>query len=318
MSKFTRRMITIAAFAALIGSGLLLIGKALGGTEKYTLNINKVGEKIYTENDLVSGSIDLDKYNSVSIDTASMDIVICKGDSYKIEYSCPDVVIPEVSVEDNTLRVKQPRYNGGINVSFANTNYMGYKIYLPDNMEYNIDVEGASATITVSSVNVSGNISTSSGDIFLNDIKGRKMNLKFTSASVKVDNVDFEEMSFSGSSGDVYVSRSDIDEVSSKLTSGHFDFSKSFAEEISCEASSGDISIVLNTINRIRTNTTSGDVEINIGEKMDEYSVEVNTTSGSIEIGKNEYEDHASINSGADKSIDCQATSGDVKVSFTK
>ena len=319
MNKFCKIVLIVAGVSAILGGALLLGGKAMGGTPKFSVNLISSGQKIVTEKDIVTGEIPVKDFDSILLDTASVDVKICKGNERKVTYSVPEDYIPEVSVDNKKLHVKQPNVIGGITCSFTTNQYLGYTIYITDNDEYSADLNSASGEITVDGVNISGKVSVASGDVIINNANSNSIDFSYASAVMTINNSNILKASFSGSSGDINVKNSNFQNVDISVASGETTFEKSsIADFISVASSSGDIILSLEKCGSVKTDSASGEVDLKLPGKMDDYSFNVNTTSGEINVGGVEGDRKLSLNSSSSKSIVCESTSGDVSVSFAK
>lgn len=129
-------------------------------------------------------------------------------------------------------------------------------------------------------------VSTSSGDVYIDEISCRELNANTSSGEIKANNlIALKEALFDTSSGDINISNISSDCVSVDTSSGetHISDITSLAD-MNIESSSGDISIKNSHLtNQIAINTSSGETEIsNVSTK----NMILNSHSGDVEFSR--------------------------------
>ncbi len=165
------------------------------------------------------------------------------------------------------------------------------ELYLPENYDKNLKIEGRSGNINISDfINMNVDIEQTAGDVEIASVKNA--NIKVSSGDIKIDTV-FENAELKSTSGDITVDTI-IGNANLKATSGDIELEK--AKTANITANSGNINV--DTIEESgELKATSGDITAN---KI--TNVKIKTSSGDIELGDvKEY-------------IEAEASSGDIKV----
>lgn len=143
------------------------------------------------------------------------------------------------------------------------------------------------------------NLSTASGDLYLNDLQGSIFNLSSSSGNILFKNIRGERLNFSSSSGDISVEDSQ----------GDLDISTSSGEIYISNKNSND---------NILVSTSSGDVSIDLAKEAN-YTITGSSFSGSftsslaMEVEENQGGIFKANIGQGEKKIDISTSSGSVK-----
>ena len=129
----------------------------------------------------------------------------------------------------------------------------------------------------------------SSGKINLSDITASSLRAENTSGGIDIDNVNSSAISAKTSSGGLRIENTSCDTINGKSTSGN----------IKIEALDAATEIVLQA--------SSGGIHGSIVGKAEDFSIITNTTSGSSNLQNG---------NGGSKQLNCETTSGNIKIDF--
>ncbi|MBQ7736230.1 MAG: DUF4097 family beta strand repeat protein [Oscillospiraceae bacterium] len=142
-------------------------------------------------------------------------------------------------------------------------------------------------------------VSTDSGDISLNGLRGRQsLSLATSSGDVDAYECRAEELNVATSSGDVYLGDSEISRLLVTASSGQISLRDLICASLMAETSSGDVWGSVLDADSIGVRTSSGDV---ILDDVERGAVELNTASGSV-----------ALTDAAPESLSVRTGSGDV------
>ncbi len=295
MNKAVKTILIIAAIVLPVGVVITLLGTFFGGGSGWGLDLSN--GTVSTSTAIERKSVDLEKFDTLDLKASSVDVIIMRGDSYRLEYVTREGKEPEVTQKDGVLSISQPPMGFVMfDFSFGSENNT-YTVYVPEDAGA-IDVElvASSGDITIDRVDASGVISVSSGDIVLNDVKGDSIDVSTNSGDISIDKGEYSKADFKATSGDLNLLRVMSDEINCKTSSGDIDVNDSEAGALTCDATSGEITVQLN-----------GDPEA--------YSYEAHVSSGDITVngietdGKEFKKDAA-----GDKTINAHTSSGDINI----
>lgn len=245
---------------------------------------------------IVNDTIELDEFTELDVDVSSYDLTVTTGKSYSIEYSAEEGREPKISSNGSKVTIKQP--SGSLFDIFSGP-VIGdtyYKITIPESAdEISLTAKSSSASVTLDRIAVSARIKSSSGEVMLNDVEGKIIEIETSSGEAEADKVKAGVFSCGTSSGDIELLRIESDDISCNTSSGKIEINNSVGRNVMCQASSGDVEVELNgSSDRFSyyADTNSGSIKVNGQEAKKEYvkddgkdgKVAVHTSSGDIEI----------------------------------
>lgn len=230
------------------------------------------GDGISLNDQIESGTIELEEFDKLDIDVSSYDVILKRGDRFSIEYKAAKGRVPVVSQKEDKVSVTQPtKLSISINPGVV-TGDTGYTITVPDDRIIKLDVASVSGDIMTDHVNIAGEVDTISGDVFITDTQGGKLEIETTSGEISTDKISNEKSIFNSTSGDITLMRINSDDISCDTTSGDITVNNSEATDITCTSTSGEVVIEL------------------IGEP-DDFSYDIGSTSGDITVNDESVEE---------------------------
>ena len=297
MNKWKIGVVIAGAVMLALGIGLFLFGLSLGATPVVALGTNSKG--VTDNRNMVSGSIDIKEFDRLSVDVSSINVDFKTGDDYRIEYSVYEDNIPVVEQNGNKLTVNQPDHTYIFSMDFR-TQYekQVYTIIVPENdTVYDIYMEASSGGLSVSDLNIAGEMVITSGDINLENITSDKLKLSETSGEIVINGSRIAKTEAKITSGDYNVNDSELNDVNITLTSGGIDFS-----DIKCD--------------NAFFHMTSGDLKATFIGSENDYSYDFDMTSGDVTIAGAKFDGDFKKDNNTDKKIKIEMTSGSADIDF--
>ena len=335
MNKSGKIVLIVAAICIVIGGALAAIGFAFGGTRAFVVNYGN--HEVPTDREIVSGSIDIDAFDELIVDTMSIDVIVEEGTEYRIEYSVFEEYVPIVEQSGKKLSIQQPKVNSNAGmISFSFNNYTPfYKIIVPkmdDAVECEIkltsggftnnvfDMSGdltlTSGKVILSDIEFEGKMKVTSGSISLENISGNELLVEKTSGGMNMKNCKYDEIKIDTSSGNSMLENCEANDFSLDSTSGELSIKDGKYGDMRVEMSSGDITLEGCTVNNYVYDLTSGSQELNIKGNESDYDFSLSSTSGEISVGGKDVGNKYSDVSGKDKKISGESSSGDLRIIF--
>lgn len=354
MNDKLRTVVLIAVGLLALGGILIGAGKLLGATvESFRFSSGKNGKSLVSSQ-MVEGSIDLNSFEDLKIKTSAISIEITEGDAYKLEYCVFEGKEPIVSESGKSLTIREPETKLTFNISldFQETYY---KLTVPKGTVIDADVSATSGNIRISSLGISGSVSSTSGGIKLYDTEGKNLEVKCTSGNCDISDAQYDNLDIQCSSGSIkatnIVCSSELntvttsgnssvtdckaDEFSHESSSGSFSAEKLYAEEAEIKTTSGSIHVsdsktdritsscssgsttleLKDSVSSVDAESTSGTVKLCLPGQKDDYSYDLSATSGTIKLDGESFSKNYSVNRGS-SSVKAKCTSGGVKITF--
>lgn len=295
MSKAGKILLIVAVACLVVGAGLAAIGFGAGAVKHFSVGIEN--GKVSQDFEIVSGTIDIQNFDKLVLDMASVDFSVEEGDGYRLEYKVPEEYVPEVTEKNGTLTIKQPKYDRHMNFIGFQTEDNYYRLIVPDkNKVVTADIYMTSGDFTDTVLGIEGDFELTSGNVHIAGVpfSGK---VKLTSGDFRLENVTGKKLDVVKTSGELWVKDSELESVYIDTTSGEAYIDSCKVKDIEFASTSGDIEIVLK------------------GQPAD-YNYDLHATSGDIEVNGKEYERNYVDDNGASGNIKGSCTSGEIEVRF--
>lgn len=318
------KVIIIAAGSCIIGVLLIAIALFIARKDHSMLNTNVKYDKLQY---VCSSDV-----TSIEVEESSNEVFIKKGDVDKIvvDYYYDEKYLEYTFEEhDSTFTVKRvPKklsISWGINIDF---DWPKLILTVPEKEYDNIDVKLSSGSVAVSDLTVKNlKVKNSSGSLKIADVKGENVHVENTSGSLSVNGVQTTTLEADNSSGKINISDITASSLRAENTSGGIDIDNVNSSAISAKTSSGGLRIENTSCDTISGKSTSGNIKIesldaateivlqassggihgSIVGKAEDFSIITNTTSGSSNLQNG---------NGGSKRLNCETTSGNIKIDF--
>lgn len=285
MNKTVRIILIIAGALMVCGGIFITIGGLFGGSLRYGFTFGNPPVQ-YTELNCVNKSIEIADFSSLYVDTASVDVEIVNGDEPMLEVYAPEEFFPEVSQDGKSLSIHQPSLNWQFGVMVKGGEPY-YRITVPTSDVLPTDVTTASGNLRISGVNIEGNVSTTSGEIMIEDVTSDDLEIQTTSGNGELSNFTLSNFKYFSTSGDVSMNNINTPELEYSSTSGILNASNCKIDYFSIQSTSGDCFLEDLTTQKIETDTTSGNITLN---NIKTGSLSSISSSGDINADKFEVE----------------------------
>lgn len=318
MKRSVKILCIVAGGLVCLGLIIGALGRAFKGT--FNVGIFNVGSfntgfvgMTVTEADILTETKELLPFNELEIQASLTDVIINKGDKYSLEISAPEELMPEVSEENGKLIIKQPKVSS---ISLVGGKIF-YKLSVPSDDVIDAHIDLSSGDISVNDVNVKGTLSQSSGNLKMSGVRSDYLNLSSSSGEAELGDCMVKDINIEHTSGDIVLGCVGADKISVKSTSGDISFDAVVAEdELSAEITSGDIEGKDCSFKNVSINGTSTEVKLGLRGSVSDYDYSIDSNTGDIKVDTMEMERSYKTNSGADRKIVVDTTSGDVEITF--
>lgn len=309
-----------ALILMVVGIGLAAVGTAKGASWNWRFNFKDFKIVSGSEN-FITETQKLDAFDKIVVDTSTFDVNIVKGDDYSITYHVPDDQKPEISNKNGVLTVNLEQDTGFtfLNIGFFGSDDDAYAtITVPDAGSTKIvDIESSTADIKITDLNIDGSISTSTGDIRLNNNKMGDMRFTVSTGDIYIDNCKMDTLETKASTGEVKINDSVINgKYTAKTSTGDVNINKSELGALTLNGSTSDVTAKSTSIGNIKIETSTGEVTLGLIGDKESYSMEIHTSTGDIRIGNEEFEDDYKKVVSTSNSIEIDTSTGDVEIDF--
>jgi hypothetical protein len=274
MSKTTKTIIIIAAILIVVGMALCVTAFASADwniNKLYSL-VNAHGEPEYTKQQY---DIPVEGLSQLSVENVADNVTLLLNTEDTIRVVCYDTQYYTYRVEANgdTLDIRYYKPDsvlGWINL-IPNLGSANLEIWLPESFftEANIDLE------------------TVSGEIRLDNIRGKDLNAETVSGSIQISGGTFNQITWQTISGDVALTDIAGTVPKGETTSGSINILNCAFTEMYLYTMSGDIQATLlgnSQDYRIKAQSVSGDIEKDRGNDQADQQIYMETVSGDIDL----------------------------------
>lgn len=313
MKKFVYLLIVLFVIGV---TGTLLSVSASGGFSMDTYSVTD--KEVIPAQDIQSLSVDLSSTDLTVIPTEDKEIKVeLEG---KISKKLKKKIELDVKESDKTLKVglrneNQIQFNIGVLIVDTDVT-----IFLPEKLYDSITLTTSSGDITIQDLQGDGiTLKASSGDIVAENSKAKEsFKIDTSSGEITSKNNEAGRFEMSASSGDLLIVDQKAIEAVLKTSSGEMNL-ENIIGDLSAEASSGDIFVANEEVRgNIHVETSSGDIKIDFAQKPTSLAFEYKGSSGEGTIGlesvvydeKTEHEILGKIGSGKYK-LKANTNSGD-------
>ncbi len=290
------RGLKIGLALILIGIGLVAIVSVTSGSE-----IFQNGEEYYT---YYEEEYAADTFSSFAFDFDNRRVYIYESTDDKIRLSYylheKDESIFDDETVEMSLSITRKWYLNFSLFNFTNTKYFEVYLYLPSSLlDYSFDIDTSNGKIILDGIGAcdSINLETSNGEIEVNNIEARVINLKTSNGEIKMTDVTVEtNLKGDSSNGRVTLNNISADKIEMKTSNG-----KVKAENIAA--------------NNVKLDSSNGEIFLSIQGEQNSYRIVLNTTNGHRILGDLRIESGI-INADKANSVELKSSNGDVEVQF--
>jgi hypothetical protein len=338
MSKATRILLIIAGIAVILGIFLTFTGFMLGA--KYRVNYTRNGFKVMDDVKQLSESLDLEAFHNMDLDISFADLELIESDKFYIEYTYfEDEGKPEISVENDLLKVKSPErnqniFNWGIGFNVNKViNHM--KIYFPAGTEFiKADIGNEFGKTNIDKITANEFIADLSfGDLDLGNIQSKTMDISLEYGAGKLINGTADSIIYTQGFGDGLLKDITTGDLKIKMEYGNLDLQSMSAEnadiinkfgrvegddiitkgmKLNTEYSDTDISGEFYGATDIHASFGNVDLKSDLDESQ--YNYILSAEFGKVTLNNEKYKNNITIDNKAENSITADVTNGNVSV----
>lgn len=319
MKKGLKITLLLLVVLFLIGSVLIIIGVATGGTMKF--NINLLEKRVETSNEVYRGEEKLAAFSNVEINVDSADITIERGADYQISYAIRSSSEPVFTNDNGKLYFGKPKNQAGLFLNLGDINTKKEELYvkviIPDNVDLNEAILDTDAgTINLDGINIKKLTADSdAGNINLSNIETEMLKIDEDAGNINLNNIKTGTVTLDNDSGKSTLDNLTGDSVTGKFDAGSISVKNGTIEKINIEIGAGETNILDSKISDVKIDSDFGSIKLElIGEAAD-YTIDSKVDFGSNEINGKKQGSTYSVN-GGNKKIDIESDSGNVKIDF--
>lgn len=231
-----------------------------------------------------------DNFDNINIHTVSENVTFKQSSDNvcRVEYKESDRHKVTVEVRDNTLYIDSSSDNWYLGINFFDFSFLmdEMTVYLPANNYDSLNVYTVSGDINITKTKIDFDkavLHTTSGEINLRD-SCEDLDISTTSGDVSIEDITAgKSLIIFTTSGDLKISGCTFTETQIHSTSGDIDFDKTDPGSGSISTVSGDVQGKLKGFHEIKTSTVSGDIDIS-DSREGEPLLDIHTTSGDIQL----------------------------------
>ncbi|MCR5589953.1 MAG: DUF4097 domain-containing protein [Lachnospiraceae bacterium] len=318
MNKTVKIILIAAAIMLAAGAAITALGFAFGGKGAMSLRFGNGHSGVSTE--ISEETMDIDEFDSLTIDVSSVDVSIVKGDKFSLRYKTRKGEEPEVEQSGRSLSVKEPSKANFVIFDFGFADDLDtYTITVPEgSKEIEAKLKSSSGDLLISGVKISGEVKSSSGDLLFENVEGAGLTVTASSGSLSMNGLESSDLAITTSSGDINGDKVKADKISISTSSGETNFLRLSAGSMTCAASSGDINIFDSELKELSCDTSSGELEIGLNGDSSTYSYDISSSSGDIAVNKTVTEKSFVSEGSGDGNIKIKTSSGDINVQIGK
>lgn len=184
-----------------------------------------------------------ERFQSISLELDTGDVTIEKGSDFRVSYRYPSNGLPEISVSDGKLVVKQKMKN--------TINMKNMDCYLTITVPEGEELKNLDASLDVGNIEVSGfsfaasskvDLETDVGNIDLYDCTFGDLKLETDVGNTHIGTSTFKKLSSSGDVGDIEIDQCTFESATCGTDTGSISVSGSFSD-LSCKTDMGSITV---------------------------------------------------------------------------
>lgn len=214
---------------------------------------NFTGTRFGNPGPVESNRISVDPFDTLSIDTGTMDVTIKTGDDYSVEYTCNEQLVPKIESDNNTLTISQEQHK------WSNVKSYELIVIVPEDATLSeVTVDTGVGDINISGLTIEdATFDTGVGDLKLKDCELNTCSVDSGTGDNTITDCSFNEMDIDSGIGDNKISSTkSLDGYSFDLDSGlgtiminddklgsEYTVNKKSSRHISVDSGTGNITI---------------------------------------------------------------------------
>ncbi|MCR4647489.1 MAG: DUF4097 domain-containing protein [Lachnospiraceae bacterium] len=339
MNKVLKWIALGALGILVIGVGVLMAGKCLGGSLSFAYDLKDHKILSLDNQKMVEKTIEIEDFDDLSVYTTEVDVKVKPGDKNEVYYKVAERLEPEINCENGKLSVNN-KENGlyvkvGIDVYNEEDNII--EITVKKDSLKNLDISKSSGDFTIEGLDVKGKIHSSAGEVVIKDSEnGEDLFIHISAGEIQISDSSFTKFEKKQSAGDSIFTNFKAEDYTDNISAGSNSFDKcelgnlyihsssgdtkvsdSKLGDCKLENSAGDFSAKNSEVGSVDAKISAGSISLNIIGEKDDFNYDIDASAGDIEIDGTHVQDFKDDN-GADKNIKAKVSAGDFNVTFTK
>jgi len=321
MKKSRKVWLIIALLMMVVGVGFASVGTAMGGRWGMIFDWDNF-RIVSTSKEIVSDKVSIDgSFKKLDIKTSTVDVNIKVGNENTLEYKVPEAYKPEITTVGNTLSVVTRERNGFtlFNFDFGRDEESYINITLTEDMfkEFmNLEFSTSTGDLYIDSVDITGHIETSTGDVRLTGLKSNGISIDGSTSDVYISDCNINgSLKTSLSTGEVIIKNLVITEkYEAETSTGDIEISHSEIPWFIMDGSTSDLKVKSSEMNKVEVNTNTGDVELELNGNEKDYEIKLHTSTGDMNVCGREMDGKSYESPSAEKKINVQTSTGDIDI----
>jgi hypothetical protein len=200
----------------------------------------------------VTKDIAVNDFENITLDMSIGDVTIEHGDSYKIRYSFPETMLPDIESKDGMLTVSTKDGKAGL------LDFFGHK--------------NGTMTITIPE---NDSLQSIHADLNMGNIKFSEIDI---AGSLELD----------ADMGNIEIMDSDIGTAKCEADMGNIELTKIKAKEVTLDADMGNIEIS-GTVSSLTSECSMGSIRFDPDNEITDEHISLKTDMGSVKVGGTDY-----------------------------
>lgn len=210
----------------------------------WTIRNNDIVENWGDAGDYIHEEWDEEYYDfaNIDMDVELAEVKIVGGDEYAIKYVGNELLKPELSIDDDTLTIRQsPGMRRGWSLNSVTCELT---ITVPEEKLDSVKLDVNAGDIDVQDLKVDRlEIDADAGDIDVSNVETDKLELDVNAGDVKLSDIVADDMEIEVDAGDLNLSDMAIWKGAVTLHMGDFDFTNGTFVDLTVDANMGDVRI---------------------------------------------------------------------------
>ena len=254
-----------------------------------TIGVNGSGEQVQEV-----WNEDYSDCKKLDLDIIAANVNIVEGEEFSVKYDGDENLKPEVSLEDDTLKIRQSTAEG------LQWNLDGptskITVTVPEDQLEELKLEADAGDIDISDLTLDSlDIEANAGEIDLNDITTDDLKLDADAGDINLTDVKADKLTIEVDAGDIELSNVDIRKGEASLSMGNFDYDGG-------------------TFKTLSVTVNMGDLHINTDSSLSDYSVDLSCDMGEVRYN-GKHEGTSYDHEGEEGKLDAKCNMGEVEVS---
>lgn len=215
------------------------------------------------------------EFSNIDIDLAFANVEIKQGDNYKVVVEYPEDYMPDVKVENDTLKIKHESKNFKVNFTGGTNNLCDVTIYVPESTELGqVKIETDLGNVEVKTALICDelNITADLGNVEMKNVEAQDLDIQAALGNVEIKDSSLGTVHIEADLGDVSLKDCKFDTADITNDLGAIEVDGEF-NNLTAECSLGALDVKCDNLGTAKMNlsTDLGAVSVNGTSKGSSY-----------------------------------------------